>query len=197
MPRIVVLALIVVFSNTAFSQSIASFNFLSKVEEAKEFVEANNYNTDFCLLINMGIHSGKYRMFVYDFKADSIIGKGLCSHGACHNTWGGESTKTSPQFSNITDSHCSSLGKFRIGARGYSGWGIHVHYLLHGLESTNDNALNRVVVLHSWDNVRDYEIYPVGTAEGLGCPAVSDNYLTFIDGKLKKSKKPVLFWIYK
>ncbi|NQY67070.1 MAG: murein L,D-transpeptidase catalytic domain family protein [Flavobacteriales bacterium] len=168
----------------------------SKFQEAKEYVNASIYNKDFCIMIDMSIHSGKNRMFVYDFEKDSIIKAGLCSHGCGDNTWGGDETKTSPSFSNAIDSHRSSLGKFLIGERGASEWGINIHYLLHGLDSTNSNALIRSVVLHSRDNVRDYEIYPQGTAEGLGCPVVSNQFMTYLDSILERRKKPTLFWIY-
>ena len=44
---------------------------------------------------------------------------------------------------------------------------------LHGLEETNQSAYDRIIVLHSWDMMSDEEIYPEGSPEGWGCPAVS------------------------
>ena len=110
--------------------------------------------------------------------------------------WSGDMTKTSPVFSNTPDSHLSSLGKYRIGKRGYSNWGIHVNYRLHGLESTNSNAFSRDIVLHSWESVADLETYPKGTPEGWGCPAVSDNTMRELDSLLQNSGENVLLWIY-
>ena len=169
----------------------------NKNTEALEFCKENNFNTDFYIWINMNIHSGKNRLFIYDLKKDSVISSGLCSHGCGESLWASDQTKENPSFSNIIDSHQSSIGKYKIGDRGYSNWGIHVNYKLHGLESTNSNALQRFIVLHSWNSIGNEEVYPNGTPEGWGCPAVSSELMLEIDGLLQKSDKPVLLWIYK
>lgn len=169
---------------------------LQKAKEAKSFCIKNNYNTDLCILIDLSIHSGKQRAFLWNLKKDSIISSGLCAHGCGSNPWGETTTKEKPAFSNTPDSHCSSLGKYKIGKRGYSQWGINVNYLLHGLETTNSNALKRQIVLHSWSDVSDKEVYPNGTPEGWGCPAIGNELMKVIDEKIKKTEKPVLLWIY-
>ena len=173
-----------------------SFSQLEKAKEALEFCKSNHYNTEFCVLVDMRIHSGKNRMFVWDFKTDTIVKSGLCSHGCGDSPWGSDETKTAPVFSNTPDSHLSSLGKFKIGDRGYSQWGINVNYKLHGLEKTNKNAYKRYIVLHSWEMVSDNPTYPEGTPEGWGCPAVSNEMMKQLDKKLKTSTKPVLLWVF-
>ncbi|MDQ3073347.1 MAG: murein L,D-transpeptidase catalytic domain family protein [Bacteroidota bacterium] len=105
-------------------------------------------------------------------------------------------SKDAPRFSNIEGSHCSSLGKYKIGERGYSAWGINIKYLLIGLEPTNRNALARTIVFHSWEKVKDEEAYPDGTPEGWGCPTISVNSMRIMYLKLKGSKSPVLMWMY-
>lgn len=169
---------------------------IGKAQEAKAYCLENNLNTAFCLLVDMSIHSGKYRLFVYDLKNDEILHQGLVSHGCCDNVWSRDYTKDNPNFSNVPESYCSSLGKYRIGARGWSNWGINVNYKLHGLEKTNDKAYERLIVLHSWDAVSDTEVYPNGTPEGWGCPAVSNNSMRKIDLFLKAANKDVLLWVY-
>lgn len=164
------------------------------VVEAKHFIKENNLDTSMMIYIDMIIHSGKKRMFVFDLKNDSVLLRGLVSHGCGENTWGSDESKTSPKFSNQSNSHCSSLGKYKIGKRGYSNWGINVNYKLLGLESSNSNALSRYIVLHSWEAVTDYEVYPSGTPEGWGCPAVSNNVMIELD-KILQNKKDVLLWI--
>jgi L,D-transpeptidase-like protein len=163
---------------------------------AKTYCKSNNYNTELCILIDMSLHSGKHRAFLWDMKKDSILASGMCAHGCGANPWGATTTKEKPTFSNTPDSHCSSVGKFKIGKRGYSSWGINVNYKLHGLESTNNNALKREIVLHSWEDVTEQEIYPAGTPEGWGCPAVSNAFMKIIDPKLKASSLPVLLWMF-
>lgn len=169
---------------------------LSKAAAAKAYCKANKLNTNFCILVDMSVHSGKNRIFIWNFKKDSIELSALCSHGCGSNTWSGTTTKTKPVFSNAHESHCSSLGKYKIGKRGYSQWGIHVNYLLHGLEKSNSNALKRQIVLHSWDDVEDKECFPEGTPEGWGCPAVANGFMKVADEKLKASTQPVLLWIF-
>ena len=170
---------------------------VTKSQEAFEFCKQNNFDTSFCILIDMSIHSGKNRLFIWGFSTNSVLNKGLCSHGCGENSWGEDETKTFPKFSNTPDSHKSSLGKYKIGKRGYSQWGIHVNYKLHGLDSSNDKAYKRVIVLHSWDMVQNSETYPKGSPEGWGCPAVSNEMMKIVDNKLQKTKNPVLLWIYK
>ena len=90
------------------------------------------------------------------------------------------------------------MGKYKIGKRAYSNWGINIHYKMHGLEKTNSNAFKRNVVLHSYDYVSETEIYPSHLTMGwsLGCPVVSNNLMKNIDTLLKKTKKPTLIWIF-
>ena len=167
-----------------------------KSKEALTFCEAQNMNTDFCVLIDMSIHSGKQRLFLYDFKNKAITDSALVSHGCGKNPWGQDASKTNPTFSNINGSHQSSIGKFKIGKRGYSNWGIHVNYKLHGLDSTNNNAYKRLIVLHSWEEVSDKAVYPNGTPEGWGCPALSNAFMKKLDKKLQATETPVLMWVY-
>ncbi|MFY0674998.1 MAG: murein L,D-transpeptidase catalytic domain family protein [Bacteroidia bacterium] len=165
--------------------------------QALDYVNVNEFNSGFYVLIDMRIHSGKNRFFVIDLKTNEVLMKGLCSHGCCKKEWGSDESKADPVFSNVSGSHCSSLGKYKIGARGWSNWGINVNYKLHGLETTNSNAYDRDIVLHSWESVPDIELYPNGTPEGWGCPAVSNNLMRKVDAKLKEADKPVLMWVYK
>lgn len=165
-------------------------------KEALAFCKAQNMNTDFCVLIDMSIHSGKQRLFLYDFKTETVTDSALVSHGCGDNPWGEDASKTNPTFSNINGSHQSSIGKFKIGKRGYSNWGIHVNYKLHGLDTTNNNAYKRLIVLHSWEEVSDIAVYPNGTPEGWGCPALSNAFMKKLDKKLQATSFPVLMWIY-
>ena len=167
-----------------------------KAEEALLYNKQNKLNTDFCILIDMSIHPGLNRFFIWDFKQNNIIEKYLVGHGCGTNSWSSDESAGKAEFSNEDGSHLSSLGKYKIGARGYSNWGINVKYIMHGLEETNSNAVKRVIVFHSWDKMSDEEVFPKGSPEGWGCPTVSNNVMKIIDLKLKNSAKPVLMWIY-
>lgn len=167
-----------------------------KAKEALEFCEHYNFNTNFCILIDMSVHSGLKRMMIWNFNQDKIEDAFLVSHGCGTSIWSLELTKDNPTFSNEDGSHCTALGKYKIGERGYSNWGVHTKYLMHGLEPSNSNALKRTIVFHSWEAVPEEEVYPSGTPEGWGCPAISNASFKVIDPKLQSSLKPVLMWIY-
>ncbi|WP_312765949.1 murein L,D-transpeptidase catalytic domain-containing protein [Epilithonimonas sp.] len=167
-----------------------------KAKEALKFCETENLNTDFCILIDMGLYSGLKRFFIYDFNKKEISQKYLVGHGCGSNSWSGDMSKENPTFSNEDNSHLSSLGKYKLGERGYSNWGVNRKYLMHGLEKTNNNALKRIIVFHSWEKMSDDEVYPNGSPEGWGCPTVSNNAFMKIDPMIKNSQKPVLMWIY-
>ncbi|RXR32985.1 peptidase [Flavobacterium piscinae] len=163
--------------------------------EALIFCQENQFNQDFYFLKDMSIHSGKNRFFVYNFKSKKISNQNLVTHGACDVFQDNPNKYKTAKFSNVTNSHCSMKGKFKIGKRDYSSWGINVKYWLHGLESTNNNAVERVVVLHSWNAVSNDEIYPRYSPLSWGCPAVSDEFMQVLDEKLKTVDRPVLLWI--
>jgi hypothetical protein len=165
-------------------------------KEALLFCQTKKMNDDICILIDMSLHSGVNRFFIWDFGKDTVSHRFLVGHGCCDNPWSVDYSKDKPKFSNKDGSHCSSLGKYKIGQRAYSDWGVHVKYVLHGLDSSNSNALARYIVFHSWDAVSDQEVYPAGTPEGWGCPTISNYNFKKIDPILKASKKPVLMWIY-
>lgn len=171
-------------------------NYNNYYKQAQQYCKTNNLNSNKFILIDLGLHSGLKRFFVYDFKKNAVSKSYMVSHGCGDNQWGRTSSKEKPQISNEFDSHCSSIGKYVILNRGVSQWGIKVNYILQGKDKTNSNARSRAIVLHSWDAISDNEVYPEGTPEGWGCPAVSNESMKEIDELLKTNKK-VLMWIIK
>lgn len=163
--------------------------------EAEIFCTANQFNEDYYFLVDLSEHSGRNRFFIYDFKSKKVIDKNLVTHGSC-DVFGENINKWKKvKFDNRNNSHCSMKGKFKVGKRDYSSWGINVKYWLHGLEETNKSAVERVVVLHSWNAVKNNEIYPKYSPLSWGCPAVSNEFMKVLDSKLKNESKPVLLWI--
>ncbi len=165
----------------------------SKKQEALQYCKANSFDTSLVVFVDFSIASGKQRFWAYDFQQEKAIVSSLCCHGMGMN-----SGEENPVFSNENGSYCSSLGKYKLGARSYSQYGIHVHYKMHGLEKTNSRAFERIVVLHSFDPVPSKEIYPLSLPLGwsLGCPVISNEAMTQMDELLKNRNKPVLLWIY-
>lgn len=164
----------------------------SKIKEALAFCKKNKMDTTICIMIDMSIHSGKNRLFVYHFKKNEIVLESLCAHGV-----GGGSTPLKPVFSNQEGSYCTSLGKYKVKGRSYSNWGINIHYKMYGLEKTNSNAFKRIVVLHAYTPVPNKEIFPRTLfGQSAGCPVISNEAMRKIDVLLKAKKKPVLLWVY-
>jgi hypothetical protein len=163
--------------------------------QAYSFCKANAMNTEFYFLLDFSIHSGKKRFFIHRFSDSTLVNSDLVTHGACDVFEENIHKYSSAKFSNRVDSHCSSAGKYKIGKRDYSSWGIGVKYWLHGLETSNSNAQKRVVVLHSWNAVDDNEIFPNYSVLSWGCPSVSDNFMRKLDQLLQTAKQPTLLWI--
>lgn len=164
-------------------------------QEAITYCVSKNFSTDYYFLVDFSIHSGRNRFFIYNFTDGLSTRTALVTHGTCDGLESNPNAAEKAKFSNAVNSHCSSKGKYKIGKRDYSSWGINVKYWLHGLEPTNNKAVERVVVLHSWSAVHDSEVYPYHSPLSWGCPAVSDNFMWHLDSLLQKSAKPVLMWI--
>ncbi len=183
--------------SVADAESVELFDRLSgKAGEAYQYCVSEDINTDFCVLVDMMIPSGKYRFFVWDFNTQSIAHQYLVTHGTCDGSSVSPEMRKGVNFSNLSNSHCSSLGKYKIGKRDYSSWGINVKYWLHGQESTNNKAADRVVVLHSWEVIPDEEVHPIKIARSWGCPAVSNQAMRELDDLLKNKAKSTLLWIF-
>ena len=181
--------------NNSEVETLAVKDYNSYHKEAKEFCVENEYNEDYYFLVDLSVHSGKNRFFIYDFETNKVIDKNLVTHGSCDQFEENPEKWEKVKFDHRVDSHCSMKGKYKIGNRDYSSWGINVKYWLHGLESTNKSAEKRVVVLHSWSAVKNKEVYPKYSPLSWGCPAVSDAFMEKLDVRLQQSEKPVLLWI--
>ena len=178
------------------SDTISVKTYSDKISAAMLYVRQHKMDTNMALLIDYSCHSGKKRAFIVDLQKSVITDSFMVSHGCGNMPWAYDFSKNQAQFSNEFESHCSSLGKYKIGQRAYSSWGINVKYVLYGLEPSNSNALKRLIVMHGWGDVPDHEVYPAGTPEGWGCPAFSNAGMQKIDTVLQKTKKPVLLWAF-
>jgi hypothetical protein len=146
-------------------------------------------NTKYAFVADMRIPSFKKRFFVFDLTKDSIIHSGYVAHGT-----GSETFRNQLVFSNVPNSRCTSLGKYKIGVSYKGMYGL--SYRLHGLDSTNSKALERAIVLHGHDCVPDkaYDEYPI--CFSYGCPMVSTKFLQTLKGYIaKQGKTPILLSI--
>lgn len=185
-----------VIRDTSFNQidtkiKLAAARLRLKVAMARQYCIANDFNTEIIFMVDMAIPSGKKRFFIYNLTTDSVEFTSLVSHGS-----GSYKPNTDDQllFSNLPNSNATSLGRYKIGGSYQGSYGL--SYKLYGLDSTNNNAFQRSIVLHSTKYVPDKETYPYHIFESSGCPCVSPTFLNMLDKYVKKSKKPMLLWIY-
>ena len=162
----------------------------SRANEISNYASQHGYSTKYCFLINMSIKSGRNRFFVYDLENNSVAYSGLVAHGCCNETF-----MSHPKFSNSSNSGCSSLGKYKVGAFYTGKYGA--SYRLYGLDNSNSNAFQRGVVIHGYDCVPDKEIYPMVLCNSLGCPMVSYNFFDRLSHIIDHSEKPIVLWIYR
>lgn len=168
----------------------------TRAQEAYEYAKENGFDLEHAVLIDFGRHSGKNRFFVWNFKENRVEIESLVAHG--YGNTGFESSNQEVVFSNVPNSYTSSLGKYKLGARAPSKWGINIHYKMHGLEPTNDKAYKRYIVLHSFEHVPEEEQYPAYLPMGFsqGCPVIDNGTMREVDALLQMKQKPVLMWIY-
>jgi len=78
---------------------IKDVNYTAYYKEAKEYCKKNNLNQNKFILIDLGIHSGLKRFFIYDFNKNEVLNSFMVSHGCGNNKWGGTSSKDNPLIS--------------------------------------------------------------------------------------------------
>jgi len=118
-----------------------------------------------------------------------VLLSGLVAHGS-----GGRYFSARPVFSNVDGSGCTSLGRYRVGYA-YAGQ-FGQAYKLYGLDTSNNRAFARNVVLHSYTAVPAHETYPQPICNSLGCPMVAPVFLESLRPLIAGAQKPVCLWIF-
>ncbi len=179
-----------------YDRQAIEYKVRQKALELKPYAIENWLDTNYVVLIDYSIPSGFNRLFVFDYDHDTIIYECLVTHGSGYDdstaTWDGIPLS----FSNTENSHLSSLGRYIIRDRGKSGWGVGVKYQLEGLDYSNNQAMQRDIVLHSWGKIPNEEVYPLSIKESWGCPAVSDSCFTALDGIIYYRPVSMMMYIY-
>ena len=175
-----------------------------RAEEALEYCKENGYNTDCCLLVDYGRHSGRVRFFLWDFEKEKPVLKCLCAHG-----YGKGSTARKPVFSNEPGSFCSSLGHYRVGKEKTMGKPKgRKALLLYGKDKTNSNALRRGILIHPV-SLPNFSIYPLLIPvkvhkvlghkirpKSEGCITIPFRKYSEVVETVKSSSKPLMLWVY-
>ncbi|MFD2190552.1 murein L,D-transpeptidase catalytic domain family protein [Pistricoccus aurantiacus] len=139
-------------------------------------------DADRLAVIDFSLPSTEPRLWVFDLQRRKLLFKELVSHGQ------GSGNAMAETFSNVPDSHQSSIGLFRTlnsyqGSNGYS-------LRLEGLEpGVNDLAYRRAIVIHGADYVSEAFIEQTGRlGRSYGCPAVRQEIATSLIDSIKEDQ---------
>ncbi len=161
-----------------------------QVNEIKKSIKTNSeFNNETAFFIDMKIHSGKNRFFIYNLKTNKLVDQGLVAHGSGSET----EVEGKLKFSNVNNSLCTSLGKYSIGHSYIGSFGK--AYKLFGLDATNSNAFDRNVVLHKYSSV-PYEEQVDPICNSFGCPMVNEKFYNRMEKIVDNSKKKIILNIY-
>ncbi|WP_374001621.1 murein L,D-transpeptidase catalytic domain family protein [Bdellovibrio bacteriovorus] len=133
-------------------------------------------NKNYLTVIDFTQSSSNKRMYVVDMKT-GVVTRYLTAHGKGSDP---SHTGYAKKFSNVEGSNMSSIGMYVTGAE-YSGKHGRSMRLI-GLEKTNDQAMNRAIVVHGAWYV-DPQYKPLGRSQG--CPAVEQKYINTVVSQLK------------
>lgn len=133
------------------------------------------HNPRYLTIIDFGLHSSKRRLFFIDTKTGAhealLVAHGLGSDPN-HDGW-------ARRFSNVEGSKMSSVGAYVTGEIYYGKHGMSLR--LDGLETTNDRARERAIVMHGAVYVApDRKVL----GRSWGCPAIAEKHVPRLLPKL-------------
>lgn len=163
-----------------------------RAEAALKVARRQGLSTNYCLLVDYSVPSGKPRLYVWSFNEHKAVARTYAMHGA-----GGGSTASKPVFSNEPGSECSSLGRFAVTLE--RGIRVKRGLRIKGLDTTNSNAYGRGLMVHGsmWVNVNCWRKYiPLNRLSSQGCVTVSTRGFDYIDSLAHSESKPLLLWTF-
>jgi len=161
------------------------------LSQVRDFCERRGYSTDYYILVDFSIPSGKKRFFIYDLQQGKRVLSSYCMHGS-----GKGNTDAKPKFSNEFGSGCSSLGRYVMVGKGRK---FKNSIRLRGLDKTNYLAEARGILIHSAGKVTRFsgerEYIPIGS-ESRGCFTVSRGCVEKVMEIYRQSsrRKPVMVY---
>lgn len=142
-------------------------------------------------ITDFSLHSSLERMWIVDFISGSLLGNLHLAHGEATSSTTDDGWAV--DFSNISESHQSSLGMMK-GAESYYG-SFDYSMRLDGLENGyNDRVRSRAIVVHGWTGSRPEYVQSYGSvAPTWGCPSVDDREVQWVVDTLKDGSL-LFFW---
>ncbi len=144
-------------------------------------------NSNVLTIIDMSKSSKTERLFIIDMKIKKFIHKSVVAHGQKSGL------EFANSFSNKINSHKTSLGFYKTDKTYFGKHGLSLR--LDGLESSNNNARKRAIVIHSADYASKEFIKNNGRlGRSWGCPSLpKKDYKKII---LKIKDESILFIYY-
>jgi hypothetical protein len=163
--------------------------YTERLTALRAFAAQQHFHDRYFVLVDMRIPSHQARLFLMDAESNTPLIEALVSHGA-----GSERGADSLTFSNQVGSYATSLGKYQIGESYQGRFGY--SYRLTGLDSSNNKARERAIVVHGYACIPDKQRIEEPLCMSLGCPAVSPAVLDRLRPYLDAPEKPILLDIY-
>jgi hypothetical protein len=69
------------------AETIYASSIMSRAGTVRNYTAEKNFSMSYCFLVDMGIHSGRKRFFIYDLEKNKVIMAGLVAHGSCNETF--------------------------------------------------------------------------------------------------------------
>lgn len=158
-------------------------------KELIDYCKKNKLDTNYCIIVDFSIYSGKERLFIVDVQNNRIDVSGLCAHGIGKDF----DCIFRPKFSNKDGSNYSSLGHYKLGrSRKTSQYDLDA-IELYGLDSCNSNAYQRGILIHN--GLPDISIIGLPCVPlSQGCFTVSDYTFDIICNVKSDSGKAILLY---
>jgi len=149
------------------------------MRKAQDYFMANSgriSNKDFMGIIDFSQHSSRPRFYIVGLRDGSVKAIRVAHGKGSDPDHDGFATV----FSNTPNSNASSLGFYLTGETYIGKHGKSMR--LHGLSSTNSNALSRAIVIHEATYVQEAN---VKQGRSFGCPAVAASEIANVISSLK------------
>lgn len=162
----------------------------AKTIEVKAYVKEHNMNQKWAIFVDFSLSSGKFRGFLVNLEKESIV----LSFPVAHGIPEGCNAFTPVKCSNEPGSNLSSVGKYRIGPKGFRTNGKPCFRVV-GLEASNSNAYNRAILIHG--NLPYYPLYPFRIPKGAskGCFTMPNAVMAIIE-VIQDDSSPILLEAY-
>lgn len=158
-----------------------------RVQQLRHYIDSAGIKSEFAVLIDMSIPSNEKRLFLVELATSKILYSTCVAHGK------GSGTGTKAEFfSDVPGSLCTTLGHYLLGKKYLGDHGE--TYKLIGLDSSNANAMERSIVMHSaWYAEEKFIVENGRCGNSWGCPAVSEEALKTLAPYLIQN---TVLWIY-